>query len=168
MAGRKKFVLLLIVSALCVCLSVAYIALAAEGGSQEDPLVSLSYLKNVFLPEVLTKVDQKIAAGGQTPGTSGESSGTYKAISLKKGDVLKGHEGTELILRSGEAVAVASGENGLPDITSGVDLLGGKTVEKNHAYIVPRQDGRGIQMATDGFVMVKGAYEVASDADWLG
>lgn len=159
MREKKKAQAFFLAIAFFVCSFSAYIVFAA-GGSQEDPIVSLSYLTDVFLPDVLKQVDAKItASGGGGQGSSGYTG--FKAIELKKDQILKGSEGTELILRSGEAIAVADGGNGLPDITSGVDLAGGVAVEKNHAYIVPRSDGRGVRMVTDGYLMVKGPYEIA-------
>ena len=38
------------------------VSLAAEAGSEGDPLVTLSYLNDTFLDTILAKVDQKIAA----------------------------------------------------------------------------------------------------------
>ena len=37
-------------------------ALAAEAGSPQDPLVTLSYLNETFLNTILNRVDEKIAA----------------------------------------------------------------------------------------------------------
>ena len=51
------------------------VSLAAEAGSSQDPLVTLSYLNDTFLGQILEKVDAKIAQrnsqivqqlGGQT------------------------------------------------------------------------------------------------------
>ena len=55
------------------------VSLAAEPGTDKDPLVTLSYLNETFMDSVLQKVDQKIAArnsqiaqqlGGQAGGTA--------------------------------------------------------------------------------------------------
>ena len=52
-------------TALCVMLVgtvlAAFVAIAAEAGSQGDPLVPLSYLNDTFLGQFLGKVDTKIA-----------------------------------------------------------------------------------------------------------
>ncbi|MCX7614931.1 MAG: hypothetical protein N2Z65_04175 [Clostridiales bacterium] len=47
---------------LSIFLAAGFFALAAEYGSQDDPLVTLSYITNVVSPGTLKKVDEKIAA----------------------------------------------------------------------------------------------------------
>ena len=157
MTGTRKFIFL----TLAICICFAGIALAADGGSQENPLVTLSYLQEVFKPDIVKIIEEKIAASG---GSQNNPTGTgyvgFQAIELKAGLTLLGHEGTEVILRAGKAVAVAQGANGLTDITAGIDLPGGDSIVANHAYIIPRRDGRGLKMTTDGFVMVKGPYDL--------
>jgi len=157
----KNTLTVFLITVLVVCSVSTYIALGAEGGSSEDPLVSLSYLTDVFGPQLLKSVDEKISAAGGNAGAGGSVSGYvgFQAVEVKAGQSVLGYAGTEIILRSGEATVLAEGENGLPDTTAGLDLLGKKPLEKNHTYIVPRQDGRGIKMKTDGFLMVKGPYD---------
>ena len=57
-------------TALCVMLVgtvlAAFVAIAAEAGSQGDPLVTLSYLNDTFLGQFLGKVDTKIAERDKT------------------------------------------------------------------------------------------------------
>ena len=57
-------------TALCVMLVgtvlAAFVAIAAEAGSQGDPLVTLSYLNDTFLGQLLGKVDSKIGEQNQT------------------------------------------------------------------------------------------------------
>ena len=69
---------------------------------------------------------------------------------------------TELILRSGSAEVVSPFDNqGLSDLTDGVDLKGGAAVPKNHNLLIPRgDDGRGIRITSSNgaYVMVGGAY----------
>lgn len=164
MKKNKRILVTVIVIALIASLTAGYIALA-DAGSSDDPLVSLSYLTGVFKPELLnevdsrvnTKVSEAIASQGQTGTSSGY---VYKAIEVFAGQSVLGGEGTELILRSGEALSVCPGMNGLVDATGGMDLKGGLAVSQNHVYIIPREDGRGITMATDGYVMIKGAYRI--------
>lgn len=86
----------------------------------------------------------------------------YQVIKLTQGQRLILDESAELILRSGEATAIANVfGNGLTDVTAGVDVGQDETVEWNHLLIAPRPDGRGIVItSTDAYVMVKGQYEI--------
>mgnify|MGYP006920928333 FL=1 len=85
---------------------------------------------------------------------------TYAPIQLTAGQKLIGSEGTEIILRSGEATAIDNGANGVSDITAGADLMTGTQVAVSHLLLVPRSDGRGITAITDIWVMVRGDYEI--------
>lgn len=125
-------------------LTVAAAAAADSPGSEDDPIVTKSY------------VDSQIA-GLKSGGTS---SGTYQAVQLTAGQKLTGDEGTEVILRSGEATAIDNGANGVSDLTGGSDLMTGQSVGQNHLLLIPRNDGRGIQAITEIYVMVRGSYTI--------
>ncbi|MCL1982056.1 MAG: hypothetical protein FWG53_03050 [Clostridiales bacterium] len=129
---KKK---LLLAAGVVVLLIVGAVAWAASDGpgSESDPVVSKSY------------VDAKTS---------------FEPIQLEEGQKLIGVEGTEIILRSGEAFAIDNGENGVSDLTSGKDLMSGDQVAANHLLLVPRDDGRGIMALTEAWVMVRGGYEI--------
>jgi hypothetical protein len=100
-------------------------------GSDADPLVSQSY------------VDQFVG---------------LVVVELTTGQRLEGQGGTEIVLRSGRARAVASAQGGVCDLTAGKDLADGERVSSNHLLVVPRSDGRGIVADSLVFVMVRGPY----------
>ncbi len=130
----KKSVILSIVMILVMVLGIS-IAMAAtnEPGSETDPVVTKSYV---------------------------DSRTSYSPISLTAGQKLIGGEGTEIILRSGEATAIDNGANGISDLTIGTDLMTGSQVGTNHLLLVPRNDGRGITAITDIWVMIRGTYTI--------
>lgn len=130
----KKSVIIFIVTILVMVLGVS-IAMAAtnQPGSEADPVVTKSYV---------------------------DSRTSYSPISLTAGQKLIGGEGTEIILRSGEATAIDNGANGISDLTIGTDLMTGSQVVTNHLLLVPRKDGRGITATTDIWVMVRGTYTI--------
>lgn len=130
------------------------IAAWAGPGEEDDPLVTLS-LVNAKIEEIKSYVDQKIADGGSQGAQS-----NYTPLYIKKGKKLIGCEGTEVILRSGEATAIDNGENGISDLTGAADLRTGDRVELNHLILIPREDGRGIAAKTEIWVMVKGGYAI--------
>ncbi len=141
---KKKWITAFTVGVLVVALSVIGATAAGSPGSEDDPVVTKSY------------VDNKIAGISQGGGTSA----TYTAISIEAGQTLLGKEGTEIILRSGEATALDNGTNGISDVTAGVDLWSGNAVTANHLLLVPREDGRGIKAKTIIWVMVRGGYTI--------
>lgn len=174
----KKRIVLIISVALAALIALSVIATAAYD-STSDPIISLSYLTK-YVEEALKPINDKIDAltndktdGGNTGDdtTDGDDSTTppavadaFVVIELKPGQELQCTAATELILRSGSAVIVSPFDNqGLCDMTAGVDLRGGVAVPKNHCLLIPRgNDGRGIKITGSGtaYVMVGGAYKI--------
>lgn len=142
MNKRKLYTILLSVTVL-IAATAAVGAETYEPGSENDPVVTKSY------------VDSKIAAIS----SDGEGS-VFQPVSLDAGDKLIGGEGTEIILRSGEAKAITNGTNGISDLTSGKDLSQGAAISQNHLLLVPRADGRGISAVTGTWVLIKGSYTI--------
>lgn len=128
---------------------------AAAAGSQDDPLVTLGYLKNIFTPQVQTMVDEAVAAKEEqnqidfdsaladwdarvsqavedavsTPVTVSPAS--FAAASMAEGTTVTIQAGCEVILRSGAPVCSAA----LIDQTAGTVLAAGKTLSANHLYL---------------------------------
>jgi hypothetical protein len=140
--NKVNFTVLIAIIALIVT-TAAVGAAGYEPGSTEDPVVTKSY------------VDAKIA---EIKGQEGPQ--TFAPVFIEAGKKLICGEGTEVILRSGGALVISEGSDGLSDVTEGKDLKEGFAVTKNHLLLVPRDDGRGISAATDIWVMVKGSYSV--------
>ena len=143
------------------------VSLAAEVGSEGDPLVTLSYLNDTFLNTILTKVDQKIAArnsqiaqqlGGQS--TSGTAA-TFTVVTLSKGQVLTGDIGCEVMLRVGTASCVSPSSPGLIDESAAVTLNNGGALVQNHLYMMTIE-GRGVKAtAATTNLLVRGTYTIA-------
>ena len=143
------------------------VSLAAEAGSEGDPLVTLSYLNDTFLNTILTKVDQKIAArnsqiaqqlGGQS--TSGTAA-AFTVVTLSKGQVLTGDIGCEVMLRVGTASCVSPSSPGLIDESAAVTLNNGGALVQNHLYMMTIE-GRGVKAtAATTKLLVRGTYTIA-------
>lgn len=169
---RGRAVFLLLAAAM---LSMTFSA-AAEAGSAQDPLVTLSYLNDTYLSSILAKVDsriaqrntelnaqidQKIAASGGTvvnPGGGGAS--TFTVVTLSSGQTLNGQIGCEVMLRVGTAACVAASAPGLIDETAGSTLAGGKALVQNHLYMMTVED-RGVRAtAATTKLLVRGSYTI--------
>ncbi len=83
---------------------------------------------------------------------------TYEVILVKKGKTLVAGQGTEIIVRSGKCTAIATANGGLADATAGKDLKTDEAVEFNHLLISSRNDGRGLKVLEDSYMIVRGAY----------
>ncbi|MBR5528292.1 MAG: hypothetical protein IKV97_04750 [Clostridia bacterium] len=151
---------------LCVCLCTLAVCcpvgvLAAEYLSENDPLITLSYLKEVFAP--LLKEEIKMELNG-APAEEESVYVGYTVVELSKDQLLKSTFGTvELIVRPGSSAVVVSDipENGLSDVSEAKEILNGEEVGINHVLIIPRNDGRGIRITSEkAYVLARGDYAV--------
>lgn len=175
---KKKIILtavaLAIVSALAITVAAAY-------DSSEDPLISLSYLRDIFKKEILEEVDDKLeefksnveysgntenngsSGAGESPAVPADTaSQSYEVVELSEGDALYAVTACEIILRSGKASCVAPDANqGIADLTDASEIYNGYALTKNHLCLIPRGDGRGVTAASETvYIMVRGDYTI--------
>lgn len=154
-----------------LCLGVVRMVYS-EAGSSDDPLVSRSFVESK-IAELRSYIDSKLSSSTTTGGVNQVTSALpvpatgediWKVVEVPANGFLICKGGTEIILRSGlaRAIAVVSGTtvNGLSDLTVGYDLGMDDDLVPNHHIIVPRDDGRGAKCVTKCFFLVKGPYEV--------
>lgn len=177
MKRKMKFAVALIVVA---CIVVFGAAVMAAGGDSTDPLVTLSYLTNVFTPQVEQKVAEAVAqkeadlktevddiiskweedlAAAEEDGEN-EVTANFTVVTLSKGQVLTGQIGCEVMLRVGTATCVTDEAPGLIDCTDGSILNHGGSLVKNHLYMVTIET-RGVKATADTVkVLARGSYTV--------
>lgn len=171
--------------ALLVCLVLAaFVAIANEVGSQGDPLVTLSYLSETFLQQIMDGVDEKLAKRSETlskkimeqindakrdilaelGGSYGDGTGgmavSFTAVTLSQGQTLYGGAGCEVLLRSGSAICISEGKSvpGLVDTTDGTSINHGSALVQNHLYMMTEQ--RGVQAQGEITLLVRGEYTI--------
>ncbi len=139
--------------------AIAFAAVTAFGaaGTEEDPLVSKSYVDDK-INQVLEIVNGgSVSLDGTVPAVGGAS---YEPVYASVGDVVLGGEGTELILRSGKGNIYITGVDGIVDATTGQNLVNGHEAAKDHIMIVPRGDGRGVKVTEAAWFLIKGEYTI--------
>lgn len=137
---KKKVVLFLV-------LAVTVVASCSIALGTDDPLITESYLNDVFMKEVKDYINT-------------QQSSVFSVVSVAKDKTFIGAAGCEIILRQGKAEVIGAKLGGLSDVTGAVDITTGVSMPANHMLIVPRDDGRGFKATTDVVVMVKGDYEI--------
>jgi len=145
------------------------VTVAAGVGTDQDPLVTLSYLNDTFMGQIMEKVDQKISArnsqiaqelSGEITSGSGVTT-TFTVVTLSNGQVLTGDIGCEVMLRVGTAVCVSPSNPGLIDETSASALNNGGSLVQNHLYMMTIE-GRGVKAtAATTKLLVRGGYSIA-------
>lgn len=166
---KNRWFLRMIVLLLLSGLLNMTVTIAAGVGTDQDPLVTLSYLNDTFLGDILEKVDQKIAArnsqiaqqlSGEITSGSGVAS-TFTVVTLSNGQVLTGDIGCEVMLRVGTASCVSPSNPGLIDETSAATLNNGGALVQNHLYMMTIE-GRGVKAtAATTKLLVRGGYSIA-------
>lgn len=135
--------------------SLIPICVFATGGGIDDPIVSKSYVD-----DKINQVIELINNLGSNSNDIVAEPYIYQPVFVETGQTILGHEGTEIILRSGVGVVVTLGSDGITNLTKGIDLANGQSVEKNNLLIIPREDGRGIKVSSSAWFLVKGGYTI--------
>ena len=136
------------------------LTVAASVGSSKDPLITLSYLEEVFMDKVLDEVDEKISTRNKNLADKSGSGDSFTVVTLSNGQTLVGDIGCEVMLRVGTAVCVAQSTPGLIDESSAATLNNGGTLAANHLYMMTIE-GRGVLATSDTVkVLARGSYVI--------
>ena len=170
--------------AVAVILSIAFISgitlLAATNfGSQNDPLVTLSYLNNILKPQILEAVDTAIADAKTSlaeqfderiesfkaemaeilENAEGANVEVFRVVNFSNGQTLTCAAGTEVMLREGTA-ETAGGAAAFTDTMGGAALDSGDELVSNHIYMATG-DGSQIKPTADSVkIMIRGNYSI--------
>ncbi|MBE6622052.1 MAG: hypothetical protein E7630_03765 [Ruminococcaceae bacterium] len=155
------FILILATLTLCVSADDVY-------SSQDDPLVSLSYVNDVLGPEIMAQVLSKIETEYVKISDIGmASAGSYTYVTLKKGQTLMAKACCEVVLLEGTATTVVTSSAnvaagvGISDLTAGTVNVNGSLLPANHYMVIPKADGRGLVVSSDtAIILVRGEYNI--------
>lgn len=175
MKKTLRAALIMAVAALILLAAAAMAAGEATPGGEGDPLVTLSYLEQVFkgyITDLLhqeleektqameAELEERISALEEAGKEANAAAGTtFHLVELWDGQTLTGVRGTELLLRVGEAQVVAQSSPGLVDTTTAGNLDNGGSLEKNHLYMVTIPDN-GIKAKGHVMLIARGDYTI--------
>ncbi len=171
---KKTIRIALIVLAAALLLGFAALAAgaASSAGTEDDPLVTLSYINDVFLPYVQDlfrkdleeketalqdALEQRVSA---LEGTVSGGSGEYVVETLEAGQTLVCQRGAELMLRIGRAAVTAEHTPGLVDTATTENLNDGEELIVNHLYMVTI-NGHGVRALETVKILVRGDYTIS-------
>ena len=154
-------------------------AALAAGGSQSDPLVTLSYLNQTAMPQIVKQVEEKTAAkqkeleqqlaaqisqylaqAGQGSGSVSGGSASYTLVSMSGGQVMSLGVGCEILPRLGTVTVRANTSPALIDLSTGGTINSGASLTKNHLYMATIAD-RTLTASGDVKLLVRGSYSIA-------
>lgn len=138
--------------------------LAATQGSQEDPLLTLSYLEKVLRPQLDKEVQTAVSQGeaalekkfndaaadyeDQVAKALSDAGASFQTRAVKQGESFTPGAGRELLCVSGSLTALGS----LSDTTTGQSVSAGQALEIGHLYITTA-DNAGCTASVNASVM---------------
>ena len=149
---------------------------SGPAGSENDPLVTMSYINDVFTPYVQRFFKEEMTAQTDSlresleervvaleeacrEADTADAGLSFREIRLDSGRELYCEAGTELLLRSGSAFATAEQTVGMVDTSGGTDPVRGEYLKKNHMYLVT-EDGCGVCADGDITILIRGSFEI--------
>jgi hypothetical protein len=160
---RSVITVILILSLLSV------VVVADEAYStQNDPLVSLSYVNDVLGPQIMAQVMERVEKEYiKVSDVATLNAAEMKLVTLNKDQTLMTRGVCEIMLISGNAtVLVTSSANvssgqGFHDVTDAKILVNGSSLPINHYTVVPKADGRGFYVTSStAVVLIRGEYDI--------
>ena len=149
----KEKTLKWIIAALAVLLLAGVTAYAATNyGTQDDPLITKSYLDEVMKPELERELQTKLeaAAADMLRSTPGE----FVSIALEEGQSLRCAAGCQVLPVSGSVSALGT----FSDTTAGSAVDAGSALSLNHLFFAT-SDG-GVTASSAATVLVSGTCRV--------
>lgn len=164
-------------SALALTVLCGGAALAA-GGDQSDPLVTLSYLNQTVIPDVVSQVETKASTrqtelaknlsdqitqykqdiAGIESGSG--SSASYALVTITSGQTMSLEVGCEVMLRVGTATVSAATSPALIDVSTGGTINNGTALTQNHLYMATIADRTIKPTAATVKLLVRGGYSI--------
>lgn len=154
-------------------------AALAAGGDQTDPLVTLSYLDQTAIPQIVKQVEEQTAAkqkeleqklaeqiaqylaqGGAGAGTSPATSDSFTLVSLSKGQVMSLSLGCEILPRIGTVTVHSNTSPALIDTSTGATVSSGTALTANHLYMATIVD-RTLTASNSVKLLVRGSYSIS-------
>lgn len=151
------------------------VAAFAAAGDQTDPLVTLSYLNQTAIPQIVKQVEEKTSAKQrelqqqlaaqisqylQQEGSASGGSASYTLVSMMGGQTMSLGVGCELLPRIGTVTVKANTAPALIDLTTGGTIDSGAALTRNHLYMATIAD-RTLTASGDVKLLVRGNYTIA-------
>ena len=149
----KEKTLKIIIAALAVLLVAGVAVYAATNyGSQDDPLITKSYLDGVVKPQLESELQTRLDAAAAELLHS--APGEFATVELTAGQTLRCAAGSQLLTVSGSVQALGA----FSDTTAGSAVASGGALGANHLCLAT-EDG-GVRAASAATVLVSGTYRV--------
>ncbi len=131
----------------------------AEFESRNENIATDSSFVAAVTNSVLAQINGTGTGDGDTTTGGSIATGGWQLVQVSSGETYKFSVGGMVLLRIGSATCYTPSSPGIIDTTSGTELEGGGSLERNHLYLVT-VDERGFTATSDSKIMVYGSYTV--------
>lgn len=158
--SKKKKRLMICVAAAVLLLGGIGVYAATAYGTQSDPLITRSYLDQVFAPdmEALFQAELDSAVSALEGQVSGDE---FTVLTLSQGQKVTCGVGCEIMLRIGTAKSTGADYPVLVDTTTGDSVADGQALTANHLYMVTIKENGITATSATVKVLIKGDYAVS-------
>lgn len=155
--NRKRILIIGLCVLLAVALGISVFA-ASSYGSENDPLITKSYLTKILLPELEKNFREELDTA--LAELEKDGSGEFAVITLSKGQTVKCGVGCEIMLRIGSAEAAGNSDPAMVNTTTAESIFKGYKLEVNNLYLVTIE-GNGFKATSDNTkLLIKGDYTI--------
>lgn len=143
---------------LTAALTCSTVTLAGGAGSAGNPLISLNWLKNTWVPQTIGQAEEQIEEHmASLPLSAAATAGEERRV--KRGDGITVETGGSVVLLAGSMTGSALGT--IVDVTKGTELRSGAALQTNHRYIAAEQTAGRFTVTSDtAVVRMMGEYRV--------
>ena len=155
--SKKRIIITVLCAVLALALGFSVFA-ATSYGSEDDPLITKSYLTKILLPQLQEDFQEELDAA--VAEIERDGSGEFTVITLSKGQTVKCSVGCEVMLRIGSAEAVGDTAPAMVNTTTAESIFKGYKLEVNNLYLVTIE-GNGFKATSDNTkLLIKGDYKI--------
>ena len=155
--NKKRIIIIVLCAVLALALGFSVFA-ATSYGSEDDPLITKSYLTKVLLPQLQKDFQDELDAA--VAEIERDGSGEFTVITLSKGQNVKCGVGCEIMLRIGSAEAMGETAPAMVNTTTAESIFKGYKLEVNNLYLVTIEGNGFKATANNTKLLIKGDYEI--------
>lgn len=161
---KKTFITIICVMMSSILLFASLSLYASASGS--DPLISLSYLTEIFAPQLKREIaaETEAAISSALAALAAADTSSYDTLTLDEGKRIYLSLDSEMIFRAGDAHFVSADPDiGLADLTTGCVIGSGSPLEAGHIYIIQQESDCAYILVTGekASIMLRGENEIS-------
>lgn len=154
------------------------VAALAAGGDQTDPLITLSYLNQTAIPQIVNQVEERVLLRqrelerqfadqveqyllqtGQ-PNTPASGGASFTLVTVPAGQTLALGVGCEVLPRIGSVQVRSNSAPALVDMSSGGVADSGATLTRNHLYMATIADRTLTASGGEAKLLLRGSWSI--------